>query len=284
LSLCLITQALCHEDVWGSGGLAQPFLTSALDGREWLVSRLCRFTPGERPPWYPLDRRLSEPQSRSGCGGEDKTLRCRKSKLGRPVRSQSLYRLCYFHCIRSNTYICFDKGWKFLITKDDVTHAYLVDNILAARNKQLTGIASLTMEMSGKSTHVTNSTQCINRQILCSQNTDNDSIGEEILNSLDGLIKISVHPNLKWNQRWSECFGQPQVVLPCQYLVRHTQAFCKDTVLKGLASYVSYIQIYFPVGSIIEAAIAIRHSYTPESTCLKLTGDTTVRAHSNSAL
>jgi hypothetical protein len=49
------------------------FLTSALDGSRWVV----RFTP--RPlyphgkgPCYPLDRRLSGPQSRSGHGGEEK--------------------------------------------------------------------------------------------------------------------------------------------------------------------------------------------------------------------
>jgi hypothetical protein len=72
-----------------------------------------------------------------------------------------------------------------------VTHPYLVDN------KQLTGIAPLTTEMSGKSTHVTNSTQYINRQILCSRNTDIDSIGEEILNSPNGLIKRSGHPQSK---------------------------------------------------------------------------------------
>jgi hypothetical protein len=32
---------------WGSGGIAQTFLTSALDGREWSVSRPGCFTPGE---------------------------------------------------------------------------------------------------------------------------------------------------------------------------------------------------------------------------------------------
>jgi hypothetical protein len=42
LSLCLISSALCHEDIWGSGGIAPPFLTSA--------SCPCRFTPGERAP------------------------------------------------------------------------------------------------------------------------------------------------------------------------------------------------------------------------------------------
>jgi hypothetical protein len=47
-------------------------LTSALDGGEWLTSRPGRFTPQENSPWYPLDRRLGGPQSRSGGGGEEK--------------------------------------------------------------------------------------------------------------------------------------------------------------------------------------------------------------------
>jgi hypothetical protein len=50
LSLCSISQALCHEDIWGSGGIAPPCLTSVLDGGEWSASRPCLFTPGEEPP------------------------------------------------------------------------------------------------------------------------------------------------------------------------------------------------------------------------------------------
>jgi hypothetical protein len=34
----------------GSGGIAPPFLTSALDGGEWSASRLGHFIPGERAP------------------------------------------------------------------------------------------------------------------------------------------------------------------------------------------------------------------------------------------
>jgi hypothetical protein len=37
-----------HEDVWGSGDIAPPFLTLALDGGEWSASCPSRFTPGER--------------------------------------------------------------------------------------------------------------------------------------------------------------------------------------------------------------------------------------------
>jgi hypothetical protein len=46
LSLCLINQAPLHKDVWGSVGIVPTFLTSALDGGEWSVSRRGRFTPG----------------------------------------------------------------------------------------------------------------------------------------------------------------------------------------------------------------------------------------------
>jgi hypothetical protein len=35
---------------YGSGGIAPPFLTSALDGGEWLASRPGRFTAAERAP------------------------------------------------------------------------------------------------------------------------------------------------------------------------------------------------------------------------------------------
>jgi hypothetical protein len=39
-----------HEDVWGSGGIAPPFLTSALDGGQLSASRLGCFSPGEIAP------------------------------------------------------------------------------------------------------------------------------------------------------------------------------------------------------------------------------------------
>jgi hypothetical protein len=47
LSLCVFNSTLCHEDVWGSGGIAPPFLTSALDGGERSASLPGRFTFGE---------------------------------------------------------------------------------------------------------------------------------------------------------------------------------------------------------------------------------------------
>jgi hypothetical protein len=36
--------------VLGSGGIAAPLLTSAVDGSEWSALRPCCFTPGERAP------------------------------------------------------------------------------------------------------------------------------------------------------------------------------------------------------------------------------------------
>jgi hypothetical protein len=58
----------------GSGGITAPFLTSALDGDEWSVSRPGRFTREEKAPQYPLDMRLGEPQSLSGRYGVAKNL------------------------------------------------------------------------------------------------------------------------------------------------------------------------------------------------------------------
>jgi len=61
-----------HEDLWGSGGTAPCILNLSARWRQ-LVS----FTPwllyhwGERP-WYSLNRKLSGPQSWSGCGGKEK--------------------------------------------------------------------------------------------------------------------------------------------------------------------------------------------------------------------
>jgi hypothetical protein len=41
---------MAHEDLWGSGGIAPPFLISALDGGEWSASRPYHFTSGEIAP------------------------------------------------------------------------------------------------------------------------------------------------------------------------------------------------------------------------------------------
>jgi hypothetical protein len=39
LPMLLINYASQHEDVWGNGGTAPPFLITALDGDEWSASR-----------------------------------------------------------------------------------------------------------------------------------------------------------------------------------------------------------------------------------------------------
>jgi hypothetical protein len=60
------------KEYWGSGGIAPRILDLGTRWR-WVV----RFTPRplypqRKRPGYPLDRRLGGPQSRSGCGGEEK--------------------------------------------------------------------------------------------------------------------------------------------------------------------------------------------------------------------
>jgi hypothetical protein len=57
---------------WGSAGKAPCILDLS---NRW--RRMVSFTPRSlypqvNRPWYPLDRRLGGPQSRSGCGGENK--------------------------------------------------------------------------------------------------------------------------------------------------------------------------------------------------------------------
>jgi hypothetical protein len=63
----------------------------------WMINSTSRpLILGERR--YPLDRRLSRSQSRSGrCGAEKDSCLSQESKLGRPARSPSLYRLRYKH-------------------------------------------------------------------------------------------------------------------------------------------------------------------------------------------
>jgi hypothetical protein len=76
-------------DVW-----IHIFLTSALAGDEWLASHRGRFTPGERAPgthWIGcwVDPGLDDVEKRKFLTLSGLELR----HLGRPARSQSLYRL-----------------------------------------------------------------------------------------------------------------------------------------------------------------------------------------------
>jgi hypothetical protein len=47
-TLWLINHSLQHEEFWGSRDIYPPFLPSAIDGVEWLVSRLDLFIPGKQ--------------------------------------------------------------------------------------------------------------------------------------------------------------------------------------------------------------------------------------------
>jgi hypothetical protein len=58
----------------GSGNIAPPILTSALDGGEWSASRSGSFTPEENIPDTLLDRRMGVPQDWSECCGEERIL------------------------------------------------------------------------------------------------------------------------------------------------------------------------------------------------------------------
>jgi hypothetical protein len=79
------------EDVWGSGGIVPPFLTSALDGGEWPALLPCRFTLRGKTPRFLVGRMLDEPQGQSGRYGEEKSLfpltRMEPQLLGTPPRS-----------------------------------------------------------------------------------------------------------------------------------------------------------------------------------------------------
>jgi hypothetical protein len=79
----------------GVGGIAPPFLTSALDGSEWLASRPCRYTPGARDHgtrWIGgwLSRKLSVDAEK-----KRKVTHCRESNVGRLACIPSLYQLRY---------------------------------------------------------------------------------------------------------------------------------------------------------------------------------------------
>jgi hypothetical protein len=73
-----------------------------------------------------------------------------------------------------------------------VIRVYLGYNILPTE-KQFIRIASLIKEISGKNASAIDITHYNNKAILYSGNNDIDHISEEVLNSLDGQIKISVH-------------------------------------------------------------------------------------------
>jgi hypothetical protein len=104
LSLCLISQATCLEDIWGSRGIA-PFMISALDGGECSVSRPGSFTSVETAPgthclgdWKDPRAGMEAMKKRNSIAlpGIETPL------LVRPARSPCLYRLIYLDplCMR----------------------------------------------------------------------------------------------------------------------------------------------------------------------------------------
>jgi hypothetical protein len=89
--MCLISSALCHEDIWGSGGTAPLFLTMTLNGVEWSASCPSYFTPRERAPVPTGEKHGWTPVSLDTV--ERKILHCWKLSLGHPAHSytNSLY-------------------------------------------------------------------------------------------------------------------------------------------------------------------------------------------------
>jgi hypothetical protein len=75
---------------WGSGCVAPPFLTSALDGGEWSVSHSDRSTPGEIVPGTHRIRGWLGPGAGLKAVEERKTLPCREPSPVRPFRGLSL--------------------------------------------------------------------------------------------------------------------------------------------------------------------------------------------------
>jgi hypothetical protein len=69
--------------------------------------------PQGESPFYPLDRRLGGPQSRSGSGGEEKNSQLlpgtEPQKSDRPARYPALYRLSYHGSAKPVGSVCYLK-------------------------------------------------------------------------------------------------------------------------------------------------------------------------------
>jgi hypothetical protein len=87
LSLCLAKHH-AMKMYWGVEVKLNAFLTSALDGG-WVVSYTPRpLYPQGKSPWYPLDRRLGGPQSRSERGAEERNSQPRRESNPRTPNFQ----------------------------------------------------------------------------------------------------------------------------------------------------------------------------------------------------
>jgi hypothetical protein len=97
--LLLCNWAPRHEGVLGEWRHSPTHsLTSTLDGLGGKLHAPAALPQG-KSPWYPLDRKMDGPQSRSGRGGEEKNSQplpgIEPQNPDRPARSPALYRLSY---------------------------------------------------------------------------------------------------------------------------------------------------------------------------------------------
>jgi hypothetical protein len=96
--------------------------------------------PQGKSPWYPLERRLGGPQSRSGHdGGEEKNLEpppgIEPQNTDRPACSKSLYRLSYpgslkpcgFVVVTSDVFLCHFLNCKALFGNIVYRYKYVTD-------------------------------------------------------------------------------------------------------------------------------------------------------------
>jgi hypothetical protein len=81
LFLCLTNWALRHVCVWGTGCIAPHYLDLVTRWRGVVSFTPLPLYPRGKSPRYPLDRRQSGPQSRSGRRGEQKNLALLPSSL-----------------------------------------------------------------------------------------------------------------------------------------------------------------------------------------------------------
>jgi hypothetical protein len=135
LSLCLINYALCHEDLWGTGVITPPFLTSAPDAGERSASRLGRFTPREIAADNHWIGGWVGPRAGLDVVEKRKILRCREINPDRPGRSPSLYRTTRYHIQKDGTFhihpyenliSCAKSVFFLLIQRDQFLHSYYV--------------------------------------------------------------------------------------------------------------------------------------------------------------
>jgi hypothetical protein len=106
LTLCLINQAPCHDDIQGSGGITPPFLTLLLDGGEWSVPCPGRFIPCEIVPGTHWIRGWVGPRASLDIVDKRKSCSCQVSNPGCLPCSPSLYQLRYPDSIQSSTAMC----------------------------------------------------------------------------------------------------------------------------------------------------------------------------------